>query len=338
MSGSQSVGRLAPSPTGALHLGNARTFLLAWLSARQAKGKVFLRLEDLDSPRVKPWAIQQTVEDLEWLGLNWDASNPDESSQSHDGQDQQILWLQTQRLDAYEQVLDRLIAANQVYPCWCSRTDVAEAASAPHADGSPGLEGHIYPGSCRSRSWTDHDLEQKHCWRWRLSDCQVSFFDEIHGEQSANPLRQLGDFVVARSAEGRRWPAYQLAVVVDDYAQGVNEIVRGDDLLFSTYRQLAIIDYFQWPRPNYVHVPLIVGSDGRRLAKRHGDTRLRHLREEGIRPEAVVGYLAYSLGWFDRPTAVSAEQLLGNLDWKSLRREPTVFDLEQTLPLLRRLA
>lgn len=307
------IGRLAPSPTGALHLGNARSFLLAWLSIRQQAGELRLRIEDIDSPRVKPWAVQATIDDLQWLGLDWDQGSE--------------LMVQSQRLDRYREVLDRLRSANVIYPCTCTRAEVAEAASAPHESSARLLEGPLYPGTCRTRRDEAALLltGTEFAYRFRFADVDLQWRDGLHGPQQANPCRQLGDFVIARHTGV---PAYQLAVVVDDHDQGITEIVRGDDLIASTYRQLAILDVLGWQPPSYVHVPLIVGPDGRRLAKRHGDTRVSQLRKQGVAPEALIGYLAWTLKLIEQPAAARPRELIGLLDWQRIPTEPHVFELE----------
>lgn len=330
------VGRLAPSPTGALHLGNARSFLLAWWSARQQGGRVLLRIEDIDSPRVKPWAFSTTMEDLRWLGLDWDAGPESDSvdqtvTASGDGRMRHV---QSQRLERYRSVLQELIARRLVYRCRCSRSDVTAAASAPHDDTLQPLEGQVYPETCRGRAWTADELEGKFAWRWALEDGRVCWQDAYRGSFEAEPRAQLGDFVVARS-DGT--PAYQLAVVVDDMDMGVTEVVRGDDLVFSTFRQLAILKALGGKPPVYRHVPLIVGPDGRRLAKRHGDTRLQFFRDQGVTAEAVVGYLAFSLGLLPEPEPVVAQDLVDKLDWNRISPQPTTFDLRTELDLLRSL-
>ncbi len=319
MNGCRVVGRLAPSPTGALHLGNARTFLLAWLSIRQQHGKLLLRIEDIDSPRVKPWALQATIDDLRWLGIDWD-EGPDSAAPTDI--DPKSL-IQSQRLPRYQAILDELISQGRVFACTCTRSEVAEAASAPH-ESSMRLEGPIYPGTCREKHFSPQELNQlqKFAWRWRFEEGQVVWHDGIHGPMCARPAQQLGDFVVAR---GDGVPAYQLAVVVDDHDQQVTEVVRGDDLLASTYRQLALSDFLHWPSPKYFHIPLIVGTDGRRLAKRHGDTRLGHFREQGVAPEKIVGYLAWTANLQPTPSPLCAQQLIGRLEWSKLPRGPTTF-------------
>ncbi len=307
------VGRLAPSPTGAQHLGNARTYLLAWLSARSQGGRVLLRIEDIDSPRIKPGAAEQAAADLRWLGLDWDAEPI----------------VQTKRLPLYTAALDRLRAAELVYPCTCTRADVERAASAPHLE----HEGPIYPGTCAGRSAADADrLEgQPFCWRFRLPATTPVFTDEVLGPIALDLHELGGDFVLWKAPRSgphgetiSASPAYQLAVVVDDAEQGVTEVVRGDDLVPSTPRQLLLYDALKWQPPRFTHVPLVVGLDGRRLAKRHGDTRLSAMRTAGVASEAVVGLLAWSCGWQAEPTPIAARELIGRFTLATLPREPFV--------------
>jgi glutamyl-tRNA synthetase len=280
-------GRLAPSPTGAQHVGNARTYLIAWLSARSQNGSLPLRIEDIDSPRIKPGAAKLICEDLAWLGLDWDGEPI----------------VQSQRLPLYESALSRLQERELVYPCTCTRSDVAQAASAPHA----GQDGPAYPGTCAHRTVADaaNLAGQPFAWRFRVGRLPA-FTDGCRGLVQPDAAAG-GDFVVWKSAGA---PAYQLAVVVDDAEMGVSEVVRGDDLIPSTPRQLLQYDALGLRPPTFVHVPLVVGPDGRRLAKRHGDTRLAALRDAGIRPEALVGLLAWSCGWIPKPTPVSPCELL----------------------------
>ena len=296
------VGRLAPSPTGAQHLGNARTYLISWLSARTQCGRVVLRIEDIDSPRVKPGAAQEACEDLRWLGLDWD-----------DGP-----IFQTQRLAAYEQALDQLKRRELVYPCTCTRSDVELAASAPHAD----HEAPVYPGTCAGRLAKDADsmAGQPFAWRFRADVGAWRFNDRFRGPtEVAGGFG--GDFVVWKSAGT---PAYQLAVVVDDAANGVTEVVRGDDLVPSTPRQLQLYAALGLTPPAFAHVPLVVGPDGRRLAKRHGDTRLASLRQAGATAEAVLGLLAWSCGWLDGIHSASAADLLTRFSLRTIPRGPFV--------------
>jgi glutamyl-tRNA synthetase len=282
-------GRLAPSPTGAQHVGNARTYLIAWLSARSRGGQVALRVEDIDSPRVKAGAAEQACADLRWLGLDWD-----------DGP-----VVQTQRLALYEEALQRLRERELVYPCTCTRTDVERAASAPHAE----HEGAVYPGTCAGRRSADADAlaGRPYCWRFRAGDMAAEFVDAFRGPTRV-PAEELGgDFVVWKSAGT---PAYQLAVVVDDAGMGVTEVVRGDDLVPSTPRQFLLYRALGLTPPAFAHVPLVVGPDGRRLAKRHGDTRLASLLAAGVTAERLLGLLAWSCGWIDRAEPVTARDLV----------------------------
>jgi glutamyl-tRNA synthetase len=296
------VGRLAPSPTGAQHVGNARTYLIAWLSALARGGRVVLRIEDIDSPRIKPGAAEQALDDLRWLGLDWDG---------------QAL-VQTQRLPVYQEALRRLQERELVYPCTCTRTDIERAASAPHAD----HEGPVYPGTCAGRRAADAAGlgDRPFAWRFRVDE-SPAFVDLYRGPTHVDLRQNGGDFVIWKSVGT---PAYQLAVVVDDAAQGVTEVVRGDDLVPSTPRQLLLYQSLGLAAPSFAHVPLVVGPDGRRLAKRHGDTRLSALRVAGVRPEALVGLLAWSCGWLARPELIAPRDLLSRFRLGAIPREPFV--------------
>jgi glutamyl-tRNA synthetase len=307
----QHRGRLAPSPTGAQHVGNARTYLIAWLLARSRGASLPLRIEDIDSPRIKARASDLILDDLRWLGLDWDGEPV----------------IQSQRTPLYEQALQRLREKDLVYPCTCTRTDVAQAASAPHA----GQEGPAYPGTCAHRHAADAENlgDQPFAWRFRVTR-SPDFVDEYLGTVRV-PLDALGgDFVVWKSAGT---PAYQLAVVVDDADMGISEVVRGDDLIPSTPRQLLLCQALDLAPPNYVHVPLVVGPDGRRLAKRHGDTRIVALRESGVYPEALIGLLAWSCGWLAQPEPITAKELLPRFRLDAIPRHPFVLTAE----LLRRI-
>ena len=267
------VGRLAPSPTGAQHLGNAWTYCLAYAAALSAGGRIHLRIEDIDTPRTKPGADQQAIEDLRWLGLRWSG---------------QVVY-QTQRRERYNAVLQHLIDQNLVYPCICSRKDVEASGSAPHFDHEPS----IYGGTCRQWQSGDAVPESPHCWRFRFSESTAEFDDLVLGPQSCEPIKHLGDFPVTQKTGD---PSYQLAVVVDDHDTGINQVVRGNDLLVSTFRQLAIYKAMRWQPPVHAHVPLIVGEDGRRLAKRHGDTRLSQYRLGGMDASKILHWINETIG------------------------------------------
>jgi glutamyl-tRNA synthetase len=292
---------LAPSPTGAQHVGNARTYLIAWLHARRQGGRVVLRIEDIDSPRVKPGAAEQALDDLRWLGLDWDGDPV----------------VQTRRLPLYEQALARLQERERVYPCTCTRADVERAASAPHAE----HEAPVYPGTCSGRTAADAQELGPHCWRFRLPERTPPVLDGFRGLCEIDLHEAGGDFVVWKTTGT---PAYQLAVVVDDADQGVTEVVRGDDLVPSTPRQLLLYEALGLTPPRFLHVPLVVGPDGRRLAKRHGDTRLAALREAGVSAGMLRGLLGWSCGWLDQVRDVSIAELLGRFTLDTIPRSPFV--------------
>jgi glutamyl-tRNA synthetase len=299
----QPTGRLAPSPTGVLHIGNARTFLLAWLSIRSRRGVVRLRIEDIDGPRVKPGAEQQLLEDLAWIGLDWDGD----------------VVRQTDRLAIYAAATQRLIAMGLAYPCVCTRSEIDAAGSAPHEEWQ---DAPAYPGTCRGRFASVEAATQQTgrapAIRFAVDVESVPFVDGFHGPQTG---RIRGDFVIAKRDGG---PAYQLAVVVDDAATGIDEVLRGDDLLPSTPRQLLLYRALGLTPPRFVHVPLVVGDDGRRLAKRHGDTSLRTLRESGVDAQHFCGYLAALSGLVAPGTRVVPRDLLVDFDPHRIPRHPVV--------------
>jgi glutamyl-tRNA synthetase len=297
--------RLAPSPTGAQHVGNARTYLIAWLSARSQGASIALRIEDIDSPRIKPDAAALIEEDLSWLGIDWDEGP----------------FVQSDRLSIYEEALARLKQRELVYPCTCTRSDIVEAASAPHLE----HEGPAYPGTCTHRRVSDAEtLEQPYAWRIRVTDSPA--FDDLFRGPTHIDIRQVGgDFVVWKSSFT---PAYQLAVVVDDAAMGITEVIRGDDLIPSTPRQLLLYRALGRNAPRFAHVPLVVGPDGRRLAKRHGDTRLSSLRAAGVRAEELLGLLAWSCGWLPKPEPITARDLQPLFRLDKIPLEPFVLTPE----------
>ena len=367
------VGRLAPSPTGALHLGNVRTFMIAWLRARSQCGKVILRTEDLDHPKDKPGAAAQAIKDLRWLGFDWDEE-----------------YVQSERKAIYRAALESLKEGREtedgrreswVYPCVCSRRDVEAAQSAPHAG-----EQLYYPGTCRDRfkSWAAaFSFLNKHrdtyppseasceagamrgetqreegnalclcdsvlkkvsrlpCWRLRVAENTiVSFDDAFAGHYEQDVSRTLGDFPLARDEFGA---GYTLACTVDDLLMGVTEVVRGDDLLAATPAQIllarALSKGFKHRDTEtrreggnalclcdsvlkYCHVPLVVGRDGKRLAKRHGDTRIATYRAQGKSPGEILGFLAASCGWAEGGESVSLFDLLPRFDLGTIPHEP----------------
>ena len=308
-------GRLAPSPTGALHLGNARTFLIAWLRVRSQGGTLVLRMEDLDHPKNKPGAAAAALEDLRWLGFDWD-EGPDVGGPH-------APYTQTARTAAYAQALEPLKAKGLAYPCVCSRRDVESGQSAPHTE-----EGLYYPGTCRGR-FADYESARRTlpegrlpAWRFLVPEGEtVRFEDSFYGTYEQDVSALSGDFVLARDPLGA---GYMLAVVADDASMGITEVVRGDDLLSATPRQLLLYRALELTPPAFLHVPLVVSEEGRRLAKRHGDTRICALREAGVPAEKIVGLLAWWCGWAAWGERLTLRDLLPRFDLRTLPRQPVV--------------
>lgn len=305
----QRTTRLAPSPTGALHLGNARTFLLNWLMARQNGWKVLLRIEDLDGPRVKRGADRMAIDDLSWLGLDWDEGPV----------------YQSPRLPVYRDAMSRLLASARAYACVCSRKEVETAASAPHAEDGAA----VYPGTCRGKFASIESAVatpgREPAVRFDVGSEIVQFTDGFSGPHRTDVARQLGDFVIAK---GDGSPAYQLAVVIDDAEMGVTDVIRGDDLIDSTPRQILLYRALGLESriPAYTHLPLVIGPDGRRLAKRHGDTRIASYREAGVTPGRLLALLAGWSGVHGAGDDVTARDLVGRFDLARLPRHAVVFD------------
>ena len=264
-----------------MHLGHARTALVTWLRARQQQGAIVMRIEDIDRPRTVPGAADAICRDHEWLGLTWDEGPI----------------FQSARDEAYERALERLREGGYVYPCTCSRKEIAEIASAPHGD-----EGPRYPGTCRNGVTKPG---RPAALRFRFDDPSPRFEDLVCGEVPEGSVG--GDFVLRR-ADGI-W-AYQLAVVVDDAESGITEVIRGADLLSSTPRQLALYEALGHEPPRFAHVGLVLDRDGTRLSKRHGATAIEALRDAGRRPEEVIGLLARSLGMCPDAEPISPEALV----------------------------
>jgi len=302
------VGRLAPSPTGGLHVGHARTFLIAWLASRSRGGKIILRIEDLDPSRTRLEAKQGMQADLAWLGLDWD-EGPDLGGPSHP-------YDQSERMEHYAQSLERLKALEFVYPCTCTRADILRAASAPHAED----EGLVYPGTCAHRRAADAEslADRPFAWRFRVPARKVVWIDQARGPLVVAPDRLGGDFVVARAPAG---VSYQLAVVTDDALMGINQVIRGDDLIPSTPRQILLYEALGWPAPEFGHVPLTLDQVGRRLAKRDGAIKLATLREQGFDPRQLVGILAQSCGWSSHIQNSRPHDWLEAFRWENLPLE-----------------
>jgi glutamyl-tRNA synthetase len=294
-----SNGRFAPSPTGQLHLGNLRTALLAWLFARSAGARFRVRLEDLDRSRVRSGIEEAQLSDLLAIGLDWDG----------------LIVRQSERMELYEETMERLDAEGLLYPCYCTRAEIRAAASAPHGISASDR----YPGTCRNLT-ADQRAEREAAGRppalrVRSENARITFEDRLLGRIE----EEVDDFVVRRND---RTPAYQLAVVVDDAAQGIGEVVRGADLADSTPRQILLARLLGLPEPTYVHVPLVLGPDGQRLAKRHGAVALSD-RQEG--PDRVRAWMARTLGLAETGETPSMEDLIARFEPARLPREPTVW-------------
>ena len=297
-------GRYAPSPTGFLHLGNARTALVAYWQARSKGGHFVMRVEDLDSLRTKPEMIEINLSELRWLGLEWDEGPNVGGTYAP--------YLQSQRHALYRRALEKLRASNQLFECYLSRKDLREIASAPH--GSPNHYG---------------ELERQHNQRLKLKkqaegkapslrflvDRPVIFEDALQGSQSF----EIGDFIVKR-ADGE-W-AYQLAVVVDDISMKISEVVRGDDLLESTAAQLLLYSALDAPAPTFLHVPLLLDEAGERMSKRNDSLTLTSVKEAGVKVNRLVGLLAFSLGLLEKPRALSVAEGLELYATENLSRDP----------------
>ena len=288
--------------------------MIAWLRARSLGGKVIMRIEDLDHPKDKPGAAAQAIEDLKWLGFDWDEE-----------------YVQSERKAIYRSATEFLAREGFIYPCVCSRKDVEAAQSAPHAG-----EQLFYPGTCRDRfrSWADAaKVKPLPCWRFRVPEgTRVEFDDVFAGHYAQDVSSTLGDFPIARDEGGA---GYTLAATLDDLLMGVTEVVRGDDLLAATPAQILLARTLKRDKRleirdkseeiRYLHVPLVVGKDGRRLAKRHGDTRIASFREAGRTPEELIGMLAASCGWCGAGERISLRGLIPRFTLSCIPRTPFIF-------------
>ena len=287
------VGRFAPTPSGRMHLGNVFAGLVAWLSVRSKNGEMVLRMEDLDTLRTSAEFAAVLRDDLTWLGLTWDRETPPQS----------------QRSDVYDHYFSILQEKGLLYPCYCTRSQLHNI-NAPHlSDGT-----YVYPGTCRNLTQVP---DRKPSWRVMVPDRLWQVEDHVQGHYEENLATDCGDFVVRR-ADGVY--VYQLAVTVDDGEAGVTEVVRGMDLLSSAPRQMYLQELFGFAHPQYGHVPMLLSPDGRRLSKRDKDLDLGVLRQK-LKPEELIGALAFSSGLIDQNVAISALELSKEFSWENLRKE-----------------
>lgn len=302
------VGRFAPSPSGRMHLGNVMSALLCWLSARSAGGRLVLRIEDIDPERSRDEYARFIIEDLRFLGLDWDEG---EGAGGAHGP-----YRQSGRTLVYEEALRRLDAMGLLYPCFCSRAELHDVTRAPHAsDGRL-----IYGGRCRNLNVQERaelSARRRPSLRLRVPDETIRFVDGLCGPQAQNLREECGDFIVRRS-DGAF--AYQLAVVVDDIAMGVTQVVRGRDLLDSTPRQIYLYRLLGARPPAYYHVPLLLAPDGRRLSKRERDLDMGALRAR-YGAEEILGRLAFLTGLRETAAPVEARALAETFSWSRVRRE-----------------
>ena len=306
---SKIIGRLAPSPTGFLHLGNAWAFFLAWLGARSSGGGLILRMEDIDPVRSRPEHAAAIMEDLQWLGLDWDGE----------------VYVQSRRLNLYERAIAEFKAKGLVYPCYCTRKELRELASAPHLPSAGGQGegigdlGAPYSGACRNLSAAERvALEargRKPCLRLEYLARDIRINDLALGVCEFKGDISGGDFALRRS-DGVF--AYQLAVSVDDADMGITQVVRGCDILASTPRQLYLLELLGSPAPEYAHVPLLLDHEGERLAKRHNSLRLATLRQNRVSPERIIGWLAWLAGLQDSARPARPSEFLTGFTFSRL--------------------
>ena len=296
------VGRFAPTPSGRMHLGNVFAALIAWLSVRSQKGSLVLRMEDLDTQRTSEEYAQILREDLLWLGLNWDEETQPQSQRSH----------------VYEQYFDKLDAMGLLYPCYCTRSQLHNV-NAPHmSDGT-----YVYAGTCRDLTPQQREaFGRAPSWRVKVPDREYVVEDLIQGTYRENLAAHCGDFVVRR-ADGVY--VYQLAVTVDDALAGVNQVVRGMDLLGSAPRQMYLQSLLGFDHPEYAHVPMLLAPDGRRLSKRDKDLDLGYLREHTT-AEKLIGVLACSAGLLEKPEPISAQELASLFSWEKMAGDSIYLD------------
>ncbi len=299
--------RFAPSPTGFLHVGGARTALFNCLFATKHGGKFLLRIEDTDIPRSEKKNVQQIINDLQWLGINWD---------------EEIIF-QSQRIDTYQQYAQQLVETDHAYLCFCT----PEELKAKRKKGDKAEPAYLYDGTCRklSKEQVKNKLEKRlpHAIRFKVPQGPTGWIDRVH-DQITVSNSEIDDFILQRS-DGS--PTYQLAVVVDDHEMNINNIIRGDDHIPNTPKQILLYEAFGWQIPKFAHIPLILGADNKRLSKRHGATAVGEFRARGYLPQALLNYLSL-LGWSpgDDNEIMSVQEIKEKFTLKGISKKGAVFD------------
>jgi glutamyl-tRNA synthetase len=309
---SDAVYRFAPSPTGYLHVGGARTAIFNWLLARSNSGKFLIRIEDTDAERSTDEAVKQIISSLEWLGIR---------------SDEKIVY-QSQRLQRYQEVLHDLVISGNAYPCFCTPHDL----SSKRETAKQLKHNYVYDGTCRDL--TENEIKQKKSsglsfsTRLKINGDETIYFDGVHGDVVTNN-KEFGDYIIARS-DGT--PVYQLAVVVDDHDMGITDIVRGDDHISNTPKQILIYSALNWKIPQFCHLPLILGEDKKRLSKRHGASSVEEFKDFGILPDALFNYLCL-LGWSpgDDREIMSKQDLTAMFNLDRVSKGNAVFDSQKLL-------
>jgi nondiscriminating glutamyl-tRNA synthetase len=310
--------RFAPSPTGHLHIGNARTAILNWIFTRHAGGQFILRIEDTDQERSTEASEKSILQDLRWLGLDWD-EGPDAGGNAGP-------YRQSERMDLYQSHLDQLLESGRVYPCYCTAEELEQRRSEQLARG----ESTHYNGHCRNLSDSEkrkYESEgRESAFRFKADSGGVTFDDLVRGQVTV-PGDQLGDFIIARAGG---MPMYNFACVIDDHLMSISHVVRGDDHVSNTPRQILIYQAFGWTLPQFAHIPMILGPDRQRLSKRHGATSVDQYREEGYLPETLINFLSL-LSWSSASgeEILSIPQLIEEFDFARISKSAAVFDVEK---------
>lgn len=290
-------GRYAPSPSGELHLGNIQTAIIAWLQARLSGGEFILRMDDIDTPRVKKGSAMQILDDLHGLGFDWDS--PKIKGYVYDAHG---VCNQSEHHGHYQAAFDTLQDNGYLFPCTCSRRDIRSIVNK-----SPKWGQIVYPGTCRNNNLVQIGKDTEYAWRFRVSDHALHFADGFYGAQTQDVTKEMGDFLIKRR---NGLFAYQLASVVDDINMGVTDVVRGADLIDATPSQILLTQALGEKAPRYWHAPIKNDATGRKLAKRDGSDSLKALMKNGMTVAQIIGGIAFDVGFIDRKEMIGLNELL----------------------------